>query len=70
MQTLAEINNSTINISTLLRNINNKKFSKDEISKGLKFTYNLFIENFIIPNKLKMPLSRKILQKYFVNNSI
>ncbi len=69
VQSLSEVNNSSINISTLLKNINNKKFSKDEILKGLNFNYNLFIENFIMPNKLKMPLSRKILQKYFVGSS-
>jgi len=38
--------------------------SKQEIYKALLFNKDLFMENFIIPNKLKFPLHRNILEKY------
>ena len=47
--------------------INNKddkdlyKYAKD----ALIFNKNLLMENFIIPNKLKLPLSRNILENYY-----
>ena len=58
--------------------INNKKFKvppiyldqnlnyKDsDIKEALFFNKSLLLENFLIPNKLKLPLSRNILEKYF-----
>ena len=38
----------------------------DNIKKSLIFNRNLFMENFIIPNRLKFPLFRNILENYFV----
>ena len=35
------------------------------IKKSLAFNKNLLMENFIIPNKLKFPLFRNILEKYY-----
>jgi len=39
-----------------------------DVSKSLKLNKKLFMENFIMPNNLRLPLSRNILEKYF-NNS-
>jgi len=69
VQSLSEADDNFYNVYSLLKNVNKKKFSNSEVLLGLNFTYNLLMENFIIPNKLKMPLSRKILQKYFGNTS-
>ena len=41
------------------QNINN------DIKKSLSFNRNLLMENFIIPNRLKFPLFRNILENYF-----
>jgi DNA repair protein RecO (recombination protein O) len=38
----------------------------DDIKKALKFNRNLLMENFIIPNRLKFPLFRSILENYFL----
>ena len=60
-----EINNKVFKIPKLL---NNKKFeniSNYEIKQALIFSKNLLIENFIFPNRLRFPLSRNILEKYF-----
>ena len=38
----------------------------DDIKKSLAFNKNLLMENFIIPNRLKFPLFRNILENYFV----
>ena len=37
----------------------------DNTKKALTFNRNLLMENFIIPNKLKFPLFRNILQNYY-----
>ena len=42
-------------------NVNNN----NEIKEALIFNKNLLIENFIIPNSLKLPLSRNILENYY-----
>ena len=38
----------------------------DDISKALTLNRNLLMENFIIPNRLKFPLFRSILENYFI----
>ena len=38
----------------------------DDIKKALTFNRNLFMKNFIIPNGLKFPLFRNILENYFL----
>ena len=44
----------------------NSKINNDnEIKKALNFNRKLLMENFIIPNKLKFPLFRNVLEKYF-----
>ena len=45
---------------------NFKVNNNDDIKKSLTFNRNLLMENFIIPNKLKFPLFRNILENYFV----
>ena len=40
--------------------------NNDDIKKSLAFNKNLLMENFIIPNRLKFPLFRNILENYFV----
>ena len=42
-----------------------KDFNKDS-KKALSFNRNLLMENFILPNRLKFPLFRNILEKYFL----
>jgi len=46
----------------------NKNSLKDNIKEALTFNKKLLIENFILPNKLRMPVSRNILEQYFSNN--
>ena len=38
----------------------------DNIKKALTFNRELLMKNFIIPNRLKFPLFRNILEKYFI----
>ena len=38
----------------------------NDIKKALTFNRNLLMENFIIPNRLKFPLFRNILENYFL----
>ena len=60
-----EINDRYLKIPKLLLEQNNKNISKDEIKEALTFNKNLLIENFILPNRLRLPLSRNILEKYY-----
>ena len=39
--------------------------SQTEIKEALIFNKNIFLENFIIPNRLRFPLSRNLLEKYY-----
>ena len=59
------VNNRTFKIPKLLLDISNKNYSKNEIAEALIFSKNLLFENFVFPNKIKFPLSRNILEKYF-----
>jgi len=52
-------------IPSILKNKNKLKFSNLEIIEALNFNKFLLQENFILPNKLRFPLSRNILEKYF-----
>ena len=42
------------------------KNSNNEIIDALIFNKNLLMENFIIPNRLKFPLFRNILESYYI----
>ena len=60
-----EINNKSFRIPTMLFDKIVKKNSNNEIREALIFNKNLLIENFILPNRLKFPLFRNILEKYY-----
>ena len=60
-----EINNKSFRIPTMLFDKIVKKNSYNEIREALIFNKNLLIENFILPNRLKFPLFRNILENYY-----
>jgi len=60
-----KINNRYFKIPKLLLKQNKKNILKSEIKEALTFSKNLLIENFITPNRLRLPLSRNILEKYY-----
>ena len=49
----------------LLKNEDVRNISQTEIKEALMFNKNIFIENFVIPNRLRFPLSRNLLEKYY-----
>ena len=56
-----------------LRDVINKKVKENyesisniDISEALSFNKKLLMENFILPNKLRLPLSRTTLEKYYL----
>ena len=59
------INNKTFKVPKILSNKNIKIKSTDEIKEALIFNKNLLMENFILPNRLKFPLFRNILESYY-----
>jgi len=62
---LVVINNKSFKIPKILINKSNKVNRKDEIKEALNFNKNLLMENFLIPNGLRFPLYRNILEKYY-----
>ena len=58
-------NNKVFKFPRLLFESKDMKVSKNEIKEALIFNKSLLMENFIFPNKIKFPLSRNILEKYF-----
>ena len=60
-----EINDRVFKIPHLILDKNEQSFSKPEIKEALIFNKNLLMENFISPNRLRFPLSRNILEKYY-----
>ena len=62
---LVEINNKSFTIPKMLFDNGLKKSYSREIKEALIFNKNLFMENFILPNKLKFPLYRNILESYY-----
>ena len=59
------INDRNFRIPKLLLEQNSKNFSKAGIKEALTFNKNLLMENFILPYRLRLPLSRNILEKYY-----
>ena len=59
------INGEIFKIPNLILNKNSNITSNTEIIKALNFNKNLLLKNFILPNSLKLPLSRNILEKYY-----
>ncbi len=60
-----EINGKTFKIPDVLINKESKNFSDNRVTEALAFNKSLLIENFIIPNRLRFPNSRNILEMYF-----
>ena len=60
-----KINDRLFKVPNILIKNNITKYSDADIKDALIFNRNLLIESFIIPNKLRFPLSRNILEKYF-----
>ena len=60
-----EINDKYFKIPRLLLDQNAEKFSQIVIREALEFNKSLIMENFIEPNRLRLPLSRNILEKYY-----
>ena len=60
-----EINNKFYKVPKMLldNNLNNDHFK--DVKEALNFNKNLILENFILPNKLKFPLFRNILENYY-----
>ena len=59
------INDKIYKIPKVVLNNNFEKLSANDIKEALIFNKALIIENFISPNKLKFPLSRMTLEKYY-----
>jgi len=59
------MNNKVLKIPKLLLKHEIKNISKKEITEALIFNKNLLLQNFILPNRIKLPFSRNILEKYF-----
>ncbi len=60
-----EINDKLYKIPEIILKKGMVKISNPDIINALTFNKNVLYEHFIIPNKLRFPLSRNILQKYF-----
>ena len=50
---------------TILYKVGKKFVLNKQIKEALAFNKNLFMENFILPNNLKFPLFRNILENYY-----
>ena len=60
-----ELNDKIFKIPQLLLEQNGKVISQLAIKEALIFNRSLLMENFIVPNRLRLPLSRNILEKYY-----
>jgi len=60
-----EINRRLVKIPKFFLYDNISAISNFEIREALIFNKNLLMENFIIPNNIKLPFSRYILEKYY-----
>tara|TARA_B100000029_G_scaffold350748_1_gene343185 strand:- start:214 stop:879 length:666 start_codon:yes stop_codon:yes gene_type:complete len=62
---LIKINDKSFKVPKILYNKNSEIKYNNEIKEALIFNKNLLLENFIIPNRLRFPLHRNILEKYY-----
>ena len=60
-----EFNGKLYKVPNLFKLDNSNKATNNHYKEALEFNKNLLVENFITPNKLRIPLSRNILEKYF-----
>ena len=56
---------TNLKIPNFFINKKNKNYTNQDIKEALIFNKNLLLNNFIIPNKLRFPLFRNILEKYY-----
>ena len=59
------VNGKSFKIPKILSEKNIVNLKKIDIRDALIFNRNLLNENFIIPNNLRFPISRNILEKYY-----
>jgi len=64
-KSLIKINEKLFKIPIILQQNEQKNVSNINIKEALTFNKNIMMENFIIPNKLKFPLFRNLLEKYY-----
>ncbi len=57
--------NKKLEIPNLIIQKDNNNFTNSEIQKALFFNKSLIMEYFILPNRLRLPFSRTILEKYY-----
>ncbi len=62
-----ETNFKNIKIPTIINSVNKNDFTNFEINEALIFNKKLFLDNFFLPNNIKIPLSRILLEKYYTN---
>ena len=60
-----EIDNKKLAIPDLIIQKDNNSFTNFEIQKALIFNKFLIMEYFILPNRLRLPFSRTIIEKYY-----
>ena len=60
-----EVDNKKLEIPNLIIQKDNNYFTNFEIKKALIFNKFLIMEYFILPNRLRLPFSRTILEKYY-----
>ena len=60
-----EINGKTFKIPDVFISKESNNFPDNRVTEALAFNKSLLIENFIIPNRLRFPNSRNILERYF-----
>ena len=60
-----EINGKNFPVPEIIIDSVIKNLSNDAFREALLFNKNLLMEYFVIPNKLKLPTARNILEKYF-----
>ncbi len=61
-----DINDKLFKVPNLILHHNVKENSKEDVREALTFNKLLFMENFLTPNKLRLPISRIILEKYYI----
>ena len=61
-----KINGKLFAIPEFMLDKNIIEISKKDIKESLNFNKNLLIENFILPNRLRYPLFRNILESYYI----
>ena len=59
------VNGRSFKIPRIVLDSDIKKVSNAEVKEALIFNKNIILENFILPNKLRYPISRNILEKYY-----